>query len=102
MCWNMVGFYKKEFDLFCKTTLDAGLVLSGKKCHLFVPEITIVGHRVNGEGRRPGVAKTEKLMAWPAPSNVLGKGRNCPGLSDSSSPRFSPNVELTFPSLQSQ
>lgn len=49
---------------------EAGLTLKLKKCHFFYKEIDFLGFRVNSEGIRPGLKKTEAISKFPKPENV--------------------------------
>ena len=49
---------------------DANLKLSPKKCALFQPEVSFLGHVVGRDGVKTDPAKVATVMEWPVPRNV--------------------------------
>ena len=49
---------------------SSGLKLKARKCSLFRPEVTFLGHVVNGEGLKPNPDNVSKLVNWPRPQKV--------------------------------
>ena len=50
--------------------IDAGLMVSGDKCHFGFGEVVIVGHKCNSEGRGMEDAKVEAITSWKPCRNV--------------------------------
>jgi hypothetical protein len=48
----------------------AGATFSAKKLHLCLPEISILGHACNYEGRIPDKSHIAKIMHWPLCANI--------------------------------
>ena len=55
------------FRQFLHDTWVAGLTISGEKCAIGVPGITIVGMVCDYDRRRPEQKKVAKILAWPVP-----------------------------------
>ncbi|GBG81247.1 hypothetical protein CBR_g31919 [Chara braunii] len=53
-------------DLLCRF-LVYNITASGPKSILAVPEVTILGFRCGAYGRKPDLAKTDKISQWPTP-----------------------------------
>ena len=51
-------------------TADAGLKLKPRKCHFFEEEVAFLGHLVSSNGVLPHPGNSNKLVEWPAPTNV--------------------------------
>ena len=58
------------FRQFMRDAWIAGLTISGTKCAIGVPGITIVGMVCDYDGRRPEQKKVQKIMDWPTPESV--------------------------------
>jgi ribonuclease HI len=56
-----------EFMAQCWT---AGLTISGDKCLIAMPGITIVGYVCDQGGRRPEPKTTQRIQAWPTPRSI--------------------------------
>lgn len=48
----------------------AGGTFSGKKFQIARPEVLIVGHRCNADGRLPDLSRISKVVDWPTPKNA--------------------------------
>jgi hypothetical protein len=48
----------------------AGLTISGEKCAIGLPGITIVGYVCDQDGRRPEPKTTQRIQAWPTPRSI--------------------------------
>ena len=48
----------------------AGLKLKHKKCELFQPEVSFLGHIVSADGIRPDPAKVQAIKDWCTPQNI--------------------------------
>jgi RNase H-like domain found in reverse transcriptase/Integrase zinc binding domain/Reverse transcriptase (RNA-dependent DNA polymerase) len=57
----------REFMQQCWT---AGLTISGEKCAIGMPGVTIVGYVCDQDGRRPEPKTTQRIQAWPTPRSV--------------------------------
>ena len=53
-----------------KRLRQANLKLKPKKCILFQPEVSFLGHRVSRDGVSTCPKKIEKVVEWPRPKNV--------------------------------
>ncbi|KAK3920006.1 Retrovirus-related Pol polyprotein from transposon 17.6 [Frankliniella fusca] len=48
----------------------AGFLLKAKKCELFQPEVSYLGHKLSEKGIKTDQNKIDKILSWPAPTNV--------------------------------
>jgi len=48
----------------------AGLTISGEKCAIAMPGITIVGYVSDQDGRRPEPKTTQRINDWPTPRSI--------------------------------
>ena len=49
---------------------EAGLKLSGPKCHFFMPSIKVLGHIVSADGIACDTEKISAVKSWPEPTDV--------------------------------
>ena len=49
---------------------QAGLTLSGPKCHIAKSEVRYLGHVFDRNGMRPDPAKVQSVREWPSPTSV--------------------------------
>ncbi|KAK3929192.1 Retrovirus-related Pol polyprotein from transposon 17.6 [Frankliniella fusca] len=47
----------------------AGFLLKAKKCELFQPEVSYLGHKLSEKGIKTDQNKIDKILSWPAPTN---------------------------------
>jgi hypothetical protein len=48
----------------------AGLTISGDKCAIAMPGISIVGYVCDADGRRAEPKTTQRIIAWPTPQSI--------------------------------
>ena len=48
----------------------AGFLLKAKKCERFQPEVSYLGHKRSKDGVKADENKIDKIVKWPAPTNV--------------------------------
>jgi len=48
----------------------AGFLLKAKKCELFQPEVSYLGHILSEKGIKTDQNKIDKILSWPIPNNV--------------------------------
>jgi ribonuclease HI len=58
------------FREFMRQCWTAGLTISGHKCAIGMPGITIVGYVCDQDGRRPEPRTTQRIQAWPTPRSI--------------------------------
>ena len=69
----MSATFEEHLDLIRRvlnTLLEAGVTINMKKCELFQPEVSFLGHLISNKGIRKSPAYTEKIRFYPKPKTV--------------------------------
>ena len=67
---RFVWEHAQIFQQFMRDAWVAGLTISGTKCAIGVPGITIVGMVCDYDGRHPEQKKVQKIVDWPTPESI--------------------------------
>lgn len=67
---RVIWEHAKDVHRVLHRVKDAGATFSAKKAQICREEVTILGQRCNPEGRVPTNNAVEKILDWPAPTNV--------------------------------
>ena len=61
----------KSLQAVLDSIREAGLQLQAKKCQFLRTSVSYLGHLVTSKGIQPDPVKTEKVLNYPQPTNII-------------------------------